>query len=66
MVDADGRIVLVNREIERLFGYAREELLGRQVDTLVPERFRGHHPGFRAGFTRDPKVRSMGAGRDLY
>jgi hypothetical protein len=66
MVDVEGRIVLVNREIERLFGYAREELLGRPVDTLVPERFRGHHPGFRAGFTRDPKVRSMGAGRDLF
>jgi hypothetical protein len=66
MVDAEGRIVLVNREIERLFGYAREELLGRQVDTLVPARFRSHHPGFRTGFARDPKVRSMGAGRDLY
>ena len=66
MVDAEGRIVLVNREIERLFGYAREELLGRPVDTLVPERFRSHHPGFRQGFAHDPKVRSMGAGRDLY
>jgi len=66
MVDSAGRIVLVNREIERLFGYAREELLGRQVDSLVPEQFRSHHPSFRAGFTSDPKVRSMGAGRDLY
>jgi hypothetical protein len=66
MTDAAGRIVLVNREIERLFGYSREELLGLQVDTLVPDRFRGPHPGFRAGFTHAPSVRSMGAGRDLY
>ncbi|MEX2048382.1 MAG: PAS domain S-box protein [Gemmatimonadota bacterium] len=66
MVDPEGRIVLVNREIERLFGYEREELLGRSVDLLVPERFRGTHPDFRAMFIGDPKVRAMGAGRDLY
>jgi PAS domain S-box-containing protein len=40
MTDARGAIVLANREIERLFGYAREELLGRSVEALVPERFR--------------------------
>lgn len=66
MVDQDGRIVLVNREIERLFGYAREELLGRPVDTLVPEGMRGDHAGFRKSFLDDPRVRAMGAGRDLY
>jgi PAS domain S-box-containing protein len=66
MVDADGRIVLVNREIERLFGYAREELLGRSVELLVPERFRGAHPTQRAGYLADPRVRAMGVGRDLY
>jgi PAS domain S-box-containing protein len=66
MADADGRIVLVNREIERLFGYAREELLGQPIERLVPERFRGVHPGYRAGFRMDPRVRSMGAGRDLF
>ncbi|MGE0160855.1 MAG: PAS domain S-box protein [Gemmatimonadales bacterium] len=66
MVDPDGRIVLVNREIERLFGYAREELLGRSVDILVPAGSQSAHPDFRALFTADPKVRAMGAGRDLY
>ena len=66
MTDARGAIVLVNREVERLFGYPREELLGRSVETLVPERFRQGHAGFRGAFVGDPKVRSMGAGRDLY
>ena len=66
MIDAEGRIVLVNREIERLFGYSREELLGHSVDTLVPERYRTGHPVFRAGFMGSPKVRPMGVGRDLF
>jgi PAS domain S-box-containing protein len=66
MIDAEGRIVLVNREIERLFGYSREELLGRPVEMLVPERYRGVHPGYRGGFFAAPSVRSMGAGRELY
>jgi PAS domain S-box-containing protein len=66
MIDANGTIVLVNREVERLFGYAREELLGHHVELLVPERFREHHPGFRAGFGRAPSIRAMGAGRNLF
>jgi len=66
MTDAAGNIVLVNREVERLFGYSREELLGRPVETVIPGRFRTGHTGFRGGFMADPKVRSMGAGRDLY
>ena len=66
MVDAEGRIVLVNREVERLFGYSREELLGRPVEMLVPERLRGPHASFRAGYMGGPKVRAMGAGRDLF
>jgi PAS domain S-box-containing protein len=45
MTDADGRIVLVNRQIESTFGYSREELLGRPLEMLIPERFRGIHPG---------------------
>ena len=66
MSDAEGRIVLVNKEIERLFGYAREELLGQPIERLIPERFRGSHPGSRAEFRADPRVRAMGAGRDLF
>jgi PAS domain S-box-containing protein len=66
MVDAEGRIVLVNREIERLFGYSREELLGKPVDLLVPDKFRDVHPPYRQEFVAEPKVRRMGAGRDLF
>jgi hypothetical protein len=66
MVDAAGTIVLVNHEVERLFGYRRDELIGQMVDLLVPERFRASHPGSRAAFFANPKARSMGAGRDLY
>ena len=66
MTDAEGNIVLVNREVERLFGYAREELLGRSVEMVIPERFRAGHTGFRGGFMGSPRVRAMGAGRDLY
>ena len=66
MVDSDGRIVLVNHEVERLFGYTREELLGRPVELLIPEQFRGLHPDYRARFFTHPKTRAMGAGRDLF
>jgi len=66
MTDAQGNVVLMNREVERLFGYSREELLGRPVETVIPGRFRAGHTGYRGGFMADPKVRAMGAGRDLY
>ncbi len=66
MVDSQGRIVLVNREIERLFGYPREEVLGQSVELLVPEGLRKAHGGFRGQFFSAPQVRAMGAGRDLY
>jgi PAS domain S-box-containing protein len=66
MIDGEGKIILVNREVERLFGYAREELLGKSVDLLVPERYRGQHGSFRQGFLASPKVRSMGVGRELF
>ena len=54
MIDSEGRIVLVNKEIERLFGYSRDELLGNPVEMLVPERFRLQHPEFRSGFLATP------------
>jgi PAS domain S-box-containing protein len=66
LVDIAGRIALVNNQTERLFGYTREELLGQPVELLVPERFRGNHPAHRTGYVREPRVRSMGEGRDLY
>src|SRR5205823_1994957 len=44
----------------------REELLGQPVEVLVPERFRGNHPDHRTGYFREPRVRPMGAGIDLY
>jgi PAS domain S-box-containing protein len=66
MVNAEGTIELVNAETERLFGYGREELVGKPVEILVPTRFAGQHPHHRASFLAAPKARSMGAGRDLY
>jgi PAS domain S-box-containing protein len=66
VVNADGLIVLVNRQTEHLFGYHRSELLGQSVDLLVPARFRARHPDNRGLFMADPKKRAMGAGRDLY
>jgi two-component system cell cycle sensor histidine kinase/response regulator CckA len=66
MADDGGKIVLVNSQTEVLFGYAREELLGRAVDILVPPKYRDRHPAFRSEFMRGPQARAMGAGRDLY
>lgn len=65
LVNESGRIVMVNREAERLFGFSREELIGRLVDTLVPDRARAAHPGHRAAYASDPRTRPMGAGLDL-
>jgi two-component system, LuxR family, sensor kinase FixL len=66
MINRAGEIVMVNTQAERVFGYPRIELLGQPVELLVPQRFRGHHPGLRATFFADPQPRAMGAGRDLY
>ncbi len=61
-VDEGGAITLVNSQAERLFGYPREELLGRPVETLVPESARGGHPGLRQAYNSKPESRPMGAG----
>jgi PAS domain S-box-containing protein len=64
-VDDSGRITMVNAQVERLFGYPREELEGQLVDMLVPDAVRAVHPRHRAGYLADPKVRPMGAGLQL-
>ncbi len=66
IVNQDGRIVLVNAQTVKLFGYARQELLGQTVEILVPQRFRGAHAGHRTGFFAKPAARSMGAGLELF
>lgn len=66
LVDRQGAISFVNSQAEALFGYARSELLGRPVEDLIPERFRGGHGEYRRDFFSSPSARPMGAGRDLF
>jgi PAS domain S-box-containing protein len=66
LVDHEGRIVLVNAHIEELFGYARDELIGKAVDVLLPERFTQDYANDRANFFAAPEARAIGAGRELF
>ncbi len=62
----DGLIVLVNGQVEALFGYERTELVGQPVEVLVPESLREGHRGHRTGYFDDPRTRPMGVGLDLF
>jgi two-component system, cell cycle sensor histidine kinase and response regulator CckA len=64
-VEPDGRIVLVNTQTERLFGYHRDELIGQPVELLVPHGMRAAHPAHRTRYVTDPRQRPMGAGMQL-
>src|SRR5206468_2023096 len=66
LVDKEGRIVLVNSQTEKLFGYSLSELIGHPIETLIPERFRDRHAGYRKAFLSEPSSRAMGVGRDLF
>lgn len=65
VADSRGKIVIVNSQLERLFGYTRDEMLGQSIEMLVPERFRDGHYDDRERYQSDPKTRPMGAGRPL-
>ncbi len=65
VVDSQGKIRLVNAGTEKLFGYGRSELVGRNVELLVPEPSSGTHRKEREDFQEKPEARAMGVGRDL-
>ena len=66
IVNKGGEIVLANRLATSLFGWSREELLGKRIEMLVPERFRPRHPELRTGFFAEPRARAMGGERELF
>jgi PAS domain S-box-containing protein len=65
IVDGEGRIILINRTMEALFGYKRSELVGQAVEVLVPERLVEKHPEIRKAFMRNPETRVLGARQNL-
>ncbi|MBI2875307.1 MAG: PAS domain S-box protein [Candidatus Tectomicrobia bacterium] len=66
VVNSQGRIVRVNRQAERMFGYLREALLGQSIETLLPERFREQHGEHCANYCAEPRIHPMGADGEIY
>ncbi len=66
IADKSGQMQFVNAQAEKLFGYARVELVGHQIELLMPARFRAAHPDRRQRFCANPSIRSMNANRGLY
>jgi PAS domain S-box-containing protein len=66
VTDHDGRIVLLNSQTEKIFGYNRDALLGREVEMLMPVRFHRKHLHHRSEFASEPRFRAMGEGLELY
>ena len=65
IVNAEGQIVLVNNQVEKLFGYERNELTGQSIEVLMPAKHKETHPGLRTTYFSAPEVRAMGKGREL-
>jgi PAS domain S-box-containing protein len=66
LTGSNGKIILVNPAAGRVFGYEEEELIGKRIEALIPDRFLKNHDQFRTGFYQNPQNRQMGAGRDLF
>lgn len=66
IVDGQGHIVSANNSCSSIFGYTYDELVGRPIEDLVPQRHRTAHPGYREAYLKCPETRAMGRGRDLY
>jgi PAS domain S-box-containing protein len=66
LVNGEGRIIRVNKQVEAMFGYTQTELQDKPVEILLPTRFRGRHVQHRSTYYAEPRIRSMGVGLELY
>lgn len=66
LADGTGRIIKVNAQTEAMFGFSREELIGKPVEILIPRRYAAQHVGHRTGYLAAPRTRTMGVGLDLF
>jgi PAS domain S-box-containing protein len=66
IVDDSGRISIINEQVENMFGYVRDQLIGQHIEILLPESVRERHVGHRRNYVADPRVRPMGVDLELY